>query len=127
MPLASGLASLVSELKGERIDVPGGGTNFAIGEPYGVVGRLIPFNHPIQSAAAALAAPLAPRGTLSSSSPPTRRRSPRSTAAVPDALLLATAAELQADKVLPATPPGGGAAVTIVPRRVTDDASSLLV
>ena len=36
----------------ETVDVPGGGTSFTLREPYGVVGRLIPFNHPIQFAAA---------------------------------------------------------------------------
>src|SRR4029077_18468274 len=32
--------------------------HFTIREPYGVVGRIIPFNHPIKFAANALAAPL---------------------------------------------------------------------
>jgi betaine-aldehyde dehydrogenase len=51
-------AGLASELKGFTIETPQG-VNFTRREPYGIVGRIIPFNHPIQFAAAAIAAPLA--------------------------------------------------------------------
>jgi betaine-aldehyde dehydrogenase len=52
-------AGLASELKGWTIEVPGAGINYTQREPYGVVGRIVPFNHPLQFAAAAIAAPLA--------------------------------------------------------------------
>jgi betaine-aldehyde dehydrogenase len=51
-------AGLASELKGWTLET-GQGVNYTLREPYGVVGRIIPFNHPIQFAAAAIAAPLA--------------------------------------------------------------------
>src|SRR5260370_33836942 len=38
--------------------------HFTLGEPYGVVGRIIPFNHPIKFAANALAAPLMAGNTV---------------------------------------------------------------
>jgi betaine-aldehyde dehydrogenase len=47
-----------TELKGETIPASGKNLHFTIREPYGVVGRIIPFNHPIKFAANALAAPL---------------------------------------------------------------------
>lgn len=52
-------ASLASELKGETVQVPGVAFNLTVREPYGVVGRIVPFNHPLQFAAQAIAAPLA--------------------------------------------------------------------
>lgn len=51
-------ASLASELKGESNPVPGDCISFTVREPYGVVGRIVPFNHPIQFAAQAIGAPL---------------------------------------------------------------------
>ena len=51
-------AGLASEIKGETIPASGKNLHFTIREPYGVVGRIIPFNHPIKFAANALAAPL---------------------------------------------------------------------
>lgn len=50
-------ADLGSELKGQSLPDPAG-FSFTIREPYGVVGRIVPFNHPLQFAAAAIAAPL---------------------------------------------------------------------
>jgi acyl-CoA reductase-like NAD-dependent aldehyde dehydrogenase len=47
-----------TEIKGETIPASGKNLHFTIREPYGVVGRIIPFNHPIKFAANALAAPL---------------------------------------------------------------------
>ncbi|OLF05967.1 hypothetical protein BLA60_33440 [Actinophytocola xinjiangensis] len=52
-------AGLASELKGQTIEVPGVGLNLTLREPYGVVGRIVPFNHPIQFAASGIAGPLA--------------------------------------------------------------------
>ena len=56
-------AGLASELKGTTLESPSG-VNFTLREPYGVVGRIIPFNHPIQFAAAAVAGPLAAGNTV---------------------------------------------------------------
>ena len=47
-----------TEIKGETIPASAKNLHFTIREPYGVVGRIIPFNHPIKFAANALAAPL---------------------------------------------------------------------
>jgi acyl-CoA reductase-like NAD-dependent aldehyde dehydrogenase len=47
-----------SEIKGDTIPATSKNLHFTIREPYGVVGRIIPFNHPIKFAANALAAPL---------------------------------------------------------------------
>lgn len=52
-------AALASERKGISVEVPGDGINYTIQEPDGVVGRIVPFNHPLQFAAQAVAAPLA--------------------------------------------------------------------
>ena len=57
-------AGLASELKGESIDVPGTSLDLTVREPFGVVGRIVPFNHPLQFAAAAIAAPLAAGNTV---------------------------------------------------------------
>lgn len=51
-------AGFATEIKGESIPASGKNLHFTIREPYGVVGRIIPFNHPIKFAANALAAPL---------------------------------------------------------------------
>jgi acyl-CoA reductase-like NAD-dependent aldehyde dehydrogenase len=51
-------AGLASELKGHAIDAAPSSVDFTVREPFGVVGRIIPFNHPLQFAAAAVAAPL---------------------------------------------------------------------
>jgi betaine-aldehyde dehydrogenase len=51
-------AGLASELKGHSIESQTGSFDFTIREPFGVVGRIVPFNHPLQFAAAAIAAPL---------------------------------------------------------------------
>ncbi|MGH3279086.1 MAG: aldehyde dehydrogenase family protein [Trebonia sp.] len=50
---------LSSEVKGDSLPMPGENIDFTLQEPYGVVGRIVPFNHPIQFAAQAIAAPLA--------------------------------------------------------------------
>ena len=51
-------AGLASELKGESVPATAGGYHFTRREPYGVVARIVPFNHPFMFAAAHLAAPL---------------------------------------------------------------------
>jgi acyl-CoA reductase-like NAD-dependent aldehyde dehydrogenase len=51
-------SSFHTEIKGETIPASTKNLHFTIREPYGVVGRIIPFNHPIKFAANALAAPL---------------------------------------------------------------------
>jgi betaine-aldehyde dehydrogenase len=51
-------AGLATELKGHSIESQAESFVFTIREPYGVVGRIVPFNHPLQFAAAAIAAPL---------------------------------------------------------------------
>ncbi|HUY18942.1 MAG TPA: aldehyde dehydrogenase family protein [Candidatus Binataceae bacterium] len=58
---ASGLeyyAGLGTEMKGETIPATSANLHFTLCEPYGVVGRIIPFNHPILFAASRMAAPL---------------------------------------------------------------------
>src|SRR3954466_3114877 len=51
-------SGFATEIKGETIPASAKNLHFTIREPYGVVGRIIPFNHPIKFAANALAAPL---------------------------------------------------------------------
>jgi betaine-aldehyde dehydrogenase len=51
-------AHLASELKGHSLESHDGFT-FTVREPYGAVARIVPFNHPLQFAAAAISAPLA--------------------------------------------------------------------
>jgi betaine-aldehyde dehydrogenase len=51
-------AGLGSELKGETVPATAKGLHFTVREPYGVVARIVPFNHPFMFAAAHLAAPL---------------------------------------------------------------------
>lgn len=51
-------AGLASELKGETIPATAQGLHLTVREPYGVVARIVPFNHPFMFAAAHLAAPL---------------------------------------------------------------------
>ncbi len=51
-------AGLGTEMKGESVPASPGNFHFTTREPYGVVGRIVPFNHPFLFAAAHLAAPL---------------------------------------------------------------------
>src|ERR1700722_17914015 len=51
-------AGFHSEIKGETIPASAKNLHMTLREPYGVVGRIVPFNHPIKFAANALAAPL---------------------------------------------------------------------
>lgn len=52
-------AGLVTEMKGASIPMGGESLNFSIRQPYGVVVRLVAFNHPFLFCAAKIAAPLA--------------------------------------------------------------------
>jgi acyl-CoA reductase-like NAD-dependent aldehyde dehydrogenase len=51
-------AGIGSELKGETLPLTPETLHFSVREPYGVVGRIVAFNHPLLFAASRLAAPL---------------------------------------------------------------------
>jgi acyl-CoA reductase-like NAD-dependent aldehyde dehydrogenase len=51
-------AGLGTEMKGDSMPASADGIHFSLREPYGVVARIVPFNHPFLFAAAHLAAPL---------------------------------------------------------------------
>lgn len=51
-------AGLAIELKGSTIPATGPNLHLTVREPFGVVGRIIPFNHPLMFAAGKIAAPL---------------------------------------------------------------------
>ncbi len=57
-------AGVAVELKGEVFPTPAGTLHYTVREPYGVVGRITPFNHPLMFAAAKLAAPLIAGNTV---------------------------------------------------------------
>jgi betaine-aldehyde dehydrogenase len=57
-------ASLASELKGHSIETSEDSVDFTVRQPFGVVGRIIPFNHPLQFAAGAIGAPLIAGNTV---------------------------------------------------------------
>lgn len=57
-------AGLGLEIKGETVPATPGNLHFSVREPYGVVGRIVPFNHPVMFAASRLAAPLVTGNTL---------------------------------------------------------------
>lgn len=52
-------AGLVTEMKGSSIPMGPGAVNYSVREPRGVVGRIVPFNHPFMFCAGKAAAPLA--------------------------------------------------------------------
>lgn len=64
-------SGLGTELKGESSPVTKDGLHFSIREPYGVVARIVPFNHPFLFAAAHLAAPLMAGNTVIVKTPET--------------------------------------------------------
>lgn len=64
-------AGLGSEMKGETVPATPNGLHFTIREPYGVVARIVPFNHPFMFAAAHLAAPLMAGNTVVVKTPET--------------------------------------------------------
>jgi betaine-aldehyde dehydrogenase len=57
-------AGLVTEMKGDSIPMGPDVINFTVREPRGVVGRIIPFNHPFMFCAGKAAAPLATGNTV---------------------------------------------------------------
>ena len=57
-------AGLVTEMKGSSIPMGPNAVNFSVREPYGVVGRIIPFNHPFMFCGGKSAAPLAAGNTI---------------------------------------------------------------
>lgn len=52
------------EIKGNTANVPGKGLNYTLWQPFGVVGRIIPYNHPIHFAISKIAAALAAGNTI---------------------------------------------------------------
>lgn len=52
-------AGLVHQVRGETIPASYDRINYTLQQPYGVVARIIPFNHPLMFAAAKIAAPIA--------------------------------------------------------------------
>lgn len=57
-------AGLALEQRGETIPVAHGRLNYTLRHPFGVVGRIIPFNHPLMFFATKLAAPLIAGNTI---------------------------------------------------------------
>ncbi len=57
-------AGLVTEMKGSSIPMGPDVVNFSVRQPLGVVGRIIPFNHPFMFCAGKSAAPLAAGNTI---------------------------------------------------------------
>jgi betaine-aldehyde dehydrogenase len=57
-------SGLGMEVKGETIPTPGGGLDYTRPQPFGVVGRIIPFNHPISFAAGKIAPALIAGNTV---------------------------------------------------------------
>jgi betaine-aldehyde dehydrogenase len=57
-------AGLAYEVRGQSLPATAKNLHFTVREPYGVVGRIVPFNHPIQFAASRIAAPLICGNTL---------------------------------------------------------------
>jgi NAD-dependent aldehyde dehydrogenases len=51
-------------MKGASIPMGPDAVNFSVREPFGVVGRIIPFNHPFMFVAGKSAAPLAAGNTI---------------------------------------------------------------
>jgi acyl-CoA reductase-like NAD-dependent aldehyde dehydrogenase len=51
-------AGLALQLRGDTIPTGHGRLNYTLHEPFGVVGRIVPFNHPLMFAAGRLGAPL---------------------------------------------------------------------
>ncbi|TDQ62377.1 acyl-CoA reductase-like NAD-dependent aldehyde dehydrogenase [Actinomycetospora succinea] len=57
-------AGLTLQLHGDTVPSEPGTLTYSVRRPYGVVGRLIPFNHPLMFAASKIAAPLAAGNTV---------------------------------------------------------------
>jgi betaine-aldehyde dehydrogenase len=63
-------AGLVTELKGTTIPMGDGVVNMTVREPYGVVARIVAYNHPLMFTAGKMAAPLAAGNTVIMKPPP---------------------------------------------------------
>lgn len=63
-------AGLVTEIKGTTVPASVEGLHYTIREPFGVVARIVPFNHPIMFAASRIAAPLVAGNTVVLKVPP---------------------------------------------------------
>jgi acyl-CoA reductase-like NAD-dependent aldehyde dehydrogenase len=63
-------AGLVTELKGMTVPASAGGLHYTVREPFGVVVRIVPFNHPIMFAGSRIAAPLVAGNTVVLKVPP---------------------------------------------------------
>ncbi|MDJ0929442.1 MAG: aldehyde dehydrogenase family protein [Gammaproteobacteria bacterium] len=63
------MSGLGMEIKGETVPATPGNIHFTLREPYGVVGRIVPFNHPFLFAGAHLGAPLMAGNTVVLKSP----------------------------------------------------------
>jgi acyl-CoA reductase-like NAD-dependent aldehyde dehydrogenase len=57
-------AGLVLQIRGETIPTGAGRLNYTLRQPYGVIARIVPFNHPLMFAAGKIAAPLAAGNTV---------------------------------------------------------------
>lgn len=57
-------AGLVTEIKGDTLPMGEGVVNLSVREPFGVVGRIVAYNHPLMFTAAKSAAPLAAGNTV---------------------------------------------------------------
>ena len=57
-------AGLIPEVKGETLPTDPTSFSYTVREPFGVVGKINPFNHPVRFAAEKLAAPLAAGNTV---------------------------------------------------------------
>jgi len=57
-------AGLIGEIKGDTVPMGPDRFNFTLREPYGVVGRIVAFNHPLMFCVAKMAAPIAAGNTV---------------------------------------------------------------
>ncbi len=57
-------AGLILQLRGHTVPTSQGRLNYSLRQPWGVVARIIPFNHPFMFAASKIAAPLAAGNTV---------------------------------------------------------------
>ena len=57
-------AGLALQAKGETIPSPFERVNYTLREPFGVVGRIVPFNHPLLFATMKIGAPLVAGNTV---------------------------------------------------------------
>lgn len=64
-------AGLATEMKGDTVPASPGNIHFSLREPFGVVARIVPFNHPFMFAAAHLASPLVAGNTVVIKTPET--------------------------------------------------------